>query len=53
MDAIVLADFWQRLAMLWNQYCSRIYQALLQANGLLCRMSAKGNCYENGSGAIS
>ena len=30
-----------------SQYCSRIYQALLQANGLLCSMSAKGNCYDN------
>jgi putative transposase len=30
-----------------SQYCSRVYQALLQANGLLCSMSAKGNCYDN------
>ena len=30
-----------------SQYCSHLYQALLQSNGLLCSMSAKGNCYDN------
>ena len=30
-----------------SQYCSQDYQALLNANGLHCSMSAKGNCYDN------
>jgi transposase InsO family protein len=30
-----------------SQYCSRDYQALIQRHGLVCSMSAKGNCYDN------
>jgi len=30
-----------------GQYCSAVYQALLQRHELLCSMSAKGNCYDN------
>lgn len=30
-----------------SQYCSKDYQLLLQRHGLLCSMSAKGNCYDN------
>src|SRR5690606_31700411 len=30
-----------------SQYCSRAYQALIGRHGLLCSMSAKGNCYDN------
>lgn len=30
-----------------SQYCSKVYQDLLQRHGLLCSMSAKGNCYDN------
>ena len=30
-----------------SQYCSRMYQALLARHDLLCRMSGKGNCYDN------
>lgn len=30
-----------------SQYCSQDYQALLNAHGLHCSMSAKGNCYDN------
>ncbi len=30
-----------------SQYCSRVYRAMLKAHGLLCSMSAKGNCYDN------
>jgi len=30
-----------------SQYCSSAYQSLLKQHGLLCSMSAKGNCYDN------
>ena len=30
-----------------SQYCSARYQQLLDRHGLLCSMSAKGNCYDN------
>ena len=30
-----------------SQYCAASYQALLRQHGLLCSMSAKGNCYDN------
>ena len=30
-----------------SQYCSREHRALLEANGLIASMSAKGNCYDN------
>jgi transposase InsO family protein len=30
-----------------SQYCAYEYQALLRDNGLICSMSAKGNCYDN------
>ena len=30
-----------------SQYCSVAYQSLLKQHGLLCSMSAKGNCYDN------
>jgi len=30
-----------------SQYCSKVYQDLLDRHGLLCSMSAKGNCYDN------
>jgi putative transposase len=30
-----------------SQYCSRDYQRLIKKHGLLCSMSAKGNCYDN------
>lgn len=30
-----------------SQYCSGAYQALISKHGLLCSMSAKGNCYDN------
>ena len=30
-----------------SQYCSEAYQALLEAHGLICSMSGKGNCYDN------
>jgi len=30
-----------------SQYCSGTYQALIRQHGLLCSMSAKGNCYDN------
>ncbi len=30
-----------------SQYCSAVYQALLDRNGLLCSMSGTGNCYDN------
>jgi transposase InsO family protein len=30
-----------------SQYCSGAYQALIKKHGLLCSMSAKGNCYDN------
>ena len=30
-----------------SQYCSGQYQALIEKHGLLCSMSAKGNCYDN------
>ena len=30
-----------------SQYCSGAYQALIRKHGLLCSMSAKGNCYDN------
>ena len=30
-----------------SQYCSAVYQALLDHNGLLCSMSGTGNCYDN------
>ena len=30
-----------------SQYCSHEHRALLDAHGLLCSMSAKGNCYDN------
>lgn len=30
-----------------SQYCSREHRALLDEHGLLCSMSAKGNCYDN------
>lgn len=29
------------------QYCSAQYQALLSANGLICSMSKKGDCFDN------
>jgi transposase InsO family protein len=31
------------------QYCSTAYQNLLEKHGLLCSMSAQGNCYDKGS----
>ncbi len=31
------------------QYCSREYQALLAQNKLICSMSKKGDCYDNGA----
>lgn len=30
-----------------SQYCSGAYQRLIKDHGLLCSMSAKGNCYDN------
>jgi putative transposase len=30
-----------------SQYCAHEYQALLREYGLICSMSAKGNCYDN------
>ena len=30
-----------------SQYCSADYQALLQAQGLICSMSKRGDCYDN------
>ncbi len=30
-----------------SQYCSAQYQDLLSQNGLVCSMSAKGDCYDN------
>jgi putative transposase len=30
-----------------SQYCAHEYQALLRGHGLICSMSAKGNCYDN------
>ena len=30
-----------------TQYCSKEHRKLLDDNGLLCSMSAKGNCYDN------
>ncbi len=30
-----------------SQYCSAVYQALLDRHGLLCSMSSTGNCYDN------
>lgn len=30
------------------QYCSKDYQALLARHGMICSMSRKGNCYDNG-----
>ena len=30
-----------------SQYCSKLYRAKLEANGLLASMSRKGNCYDN------
>lgn len=30
-----------------SQYCSNDYQNLITKHGLLCSMSAKGNCYDN------
>ena len=30
-----------------SQYCSNAYQDLLRKHGLICSMSAKGNCYDN------
>ena len=30
-----------------SQYCSREHRALLDLNGLIASMSAKGNCYDN------
>ena len=30
-----------------SQYCSGTYQQLISEHGLLCSMSAKGNCYDN------
>ena len=30
-----------------SQYCSGVYQKLIAKHGLICSMSAKGNCYDN------
>ena len=30
-----------------SQYCAHEYQALMREHGLICSMSAKGNCYDN------
>ncbi len=30
-----------------SQYCSQAYQTLLKANGLICSMSRRGNCWDN------
>lgn len=30
-----------------SQYCSREYRQLLKHNGLICSMSARGDCYDN------
>jgi len=30
-----------------SQYASGDYQAALELHGFLCRMSRKGNCYDN------
>lgn len=30
-----------------SQYCAHEYQALLRDHGLICSMSARGNCYDN------
>jgi len=30
-----------------SQYCSEAYQALLREHGLICRMSKRGDCYDN------
>ena len=30
-----------------SQYCSASYQSLSRRHGLICSMSAKGNCYDN------
>lgn len=32
-----------------SQYCSRNYQELLAANGFICSMSKRGDCYDNAS----
>lgn len=32
-----------------SQYCSRNYQDLLVANGFICSMSKRGDCYDNAS----
>jgi putative transposase len=31
----------------FTQYASRAYQRLLSANGLVCSMSRRGNCWDN------
>jgi transposase InsO family protein len=30
-----------------SQYCSREYRQLLESSGLICSMSARGDCYDN------
>ena len=30
-----------------SQYCSREYRQLLKHSGLICSMSARGDCYDN------
>jgi transposase InsO family protein len=30
-----------------SQYCSKVYQKLIQAYQLKCSMSGKGNCFDN------
>jgi putative transposase len=30
-----------------SQYCAHEYQALMRDHGLICSMSARGNCYDN------
>ena len=32
-----------------GQYCARDYQQLLAANGFICSMSKRGDCYDNAS----
>jgi transposase InsO family protein len=32
-----------------SQYCSKEYQSLINANELICSMSKKGDCYDNGA----
>ena len=32
-----------------SQYCSHNYQDLLVANGFICSMSKRGDCYDNAS----